>query len=204
MKQEERVAAALAGASPPARVLLVQRLDALARERAAAPRPRAASPRRVDEVGQQAEMQVRRRDWRGSGPPAPRPGLRWLRRSVSIVGTTTSVRDCARNARRRNPCAATGAASPAASPASSPADRELAGGEQQQDRRAATSTPSATPSRVRLRQQRRGEDRRDRARSRRDTAAAESAAPDPCAAPRRRIARIAAARSSCGRPLSIR
>ena len=62
-------------------------------------RPRRAIPACASrKVGQQAEVQVVRRDWPGTGPPAPRPDLRRSAALVSMVGTTTSVRDCRRDA----------------------------------------------------------------------------------------------------------
>ena len=91
-------------------VLVVQRVDALASPARAARRRRAASRAARRGSRSAARSAGARRGWRGSAPRALRPAPRRPARSPSIVGTTTSVRDVARDAVRDSPCAAAAAA----------------------------------------------------------------------------------------------
>ncbi len=161
-------------------------------------RQRSARPHRGNRsAGRSADG---RRDWPGSGPRALRPGPRRPARSLSIVGTTTSVRDCGgmprgkvharqrsrRHEQRRQPV--------------HQRDRQLARAQAAARIPSATSTPSASPSRRALASRTTASaavHQRDRAQVERQR---DRAAPS-CATARGRIGRTAAARSRRGTPL---
>ena len=176
-------------------------LDALRASRSSGLVRRQRLPRGRRRSRSAARSAGARRGWRGSAPRAPRPGRRSPSALASIVGTTTSVRDCGGNAarevharqrlrrheQRREPV--------------HERDRELAGGEQRAGRRAARAASRATPSRARLRAAAPAASSAVTTRDRAEVAATAGRAAPIAAHARRAVRAHPAARSSCGRPV---